>query len=268
MALFFLRRSLPRVLLLIASFAITLAVIIWTQSRTGQLVFLVVVVAFLVQRVDWKSVLAAAVLAAPALLLGGRSGSEAECHHWNGWRRGRRHEDVSFLSPVGIGKSQFIEHHYLTAHNTFVLEAAELGFVGLVLWAAVLYTGFKIVVLAIRRYRGRPDATVAYVWARALLASLSGIAVGSTFLSLDYHPVVWAFMALPGAYYLAVRNHDPEFHVAFGGRDLLAITGSPCSGWQSSWLPSGAGVCRLRALPCDLLPSGGEAPQSLPPLRR
>jgi hypothetical protein len=80
-------------------------------------------------------------------------------------------------------------------------------------------------VLAIRRYRGRPEATVAYVWARALLASLCGIVVGATFLSLAYHPVVWAFMALPGAYYLAVRNHDPGFQVTFGGRDLLAIAG-------------------------------------------
>jgi len=30
---------------------------------------------------------------------------------------------------------------------------------------------------------------------------------------------------MPGAYYLAVRDHDPEFHVSFGGRDLTAIMG-------------------------------------------
>jgi hypothetical protein len=226
MALFSQRRSLARLLLLIASFAITLPVIVWTESRTGQLVFLAVLVAYLVERVNWKSLLAAAVLAAPALLLGGRSGGEADessMERLEAWGAGM---EMFRSSPLwGVGKSQFVERYSITAHNTLVLEAAELGFVGLVLWAAVLYTSFKIVVMAIRRYRGRPDATVAYIWARALLASLSGIAVGTTFLSLSYHPVVWAFMALPGAYYLAVRNHDPEFRVAFGARDLMAITG-------------------------------------------
>jgi hypothetical protein len=244
MALFFLRRSLPRVLLLIASFAVTLPVTIWTESRTGQLVFLVVVVVFLVQRVDWKRVLAAAALAAPALLLGGRSGSEAESsslERLEAWDAGLQ---MFRSSPLwGIGKSQFIENHYLTAHNTLVLVAAELGFVGLVLWASVLYAGFKIVVLAIRRYRDRPDATVAYVWARALLASLCGIAVGSTFLSLAYHPVVWAFMALPAAYYLAVRNHDPEFRVTVGARDLLTI-----AGFLVLWLVVIHGYLRVRGV--------------------
>ena len=244
MALFSQRRSLARLVLLIASFSITLAIVVWTQSRTGQLVFLVVVVAYLVERVNWKSLLAAAVLAAPALLLGGRSGSEADessMERLEAWSAGMK---MFRSSPVwGVGKSQFVEHYNITAHNTFVLEAAELGFVGLVLWAAVFYTSFKIVVLAIRRYRGRPDATVAYVWARALLASLSGIAVGTTFLSLDYHPVVWAFMALPGAYYLAVRDHDPEFRVAFGARDLMAI-----AGFAVLWLVVMHGYLRMRGV--------------------
>jgi hypothetical protein len=226
MALFSQRRSLARLLLLIASFAITLPVTIWTESRTGQLVFVTVVVVYLVDRVNWKRLLVAAALAAPALLLGGRSGGEADesaMERLEAWSAGM---GMFRSSPLwGVGKSQFAEHHIRTAHNTFVLAAAELGFVGLVLWASLFYAGFKIVVLAIRRYRGRPEATVAYVWARALLASLCGIVVGATFLSLAYHPVVWAFMALPGAYYLAVRNHDPGFQVTFGGRDLLAIAG-------------------------------------------
>jgi len=244
MALFAQRRSMARLLLLIACFAIALPVIVWTQSRTGQLAFLAVVVAYLAERINWKSLLAAAALAAPALLLGGRSGEEASestMDRLEAWSAGMK---MFRSSPLwGVGKSQFVENHNLTAHNTFVLEAAELGFVGLVLWTAVFYTSFKIVILAIRRYRDRPDATVAYVWARALLASLCGIAVGTTFLSLAYHPVVWAFMALPGAYYLTVRNHDPEFRVAFGARDLLTITG-----FAVLWLAAMHGYLRVRGV--------------------
>jgi O-antigen ligase len=129
-------------------------------------------------------------------------------------------------SPLwGIGKSQFVEHHVRTAHNTFILETAEVGLVGLVLWLGIYYTGIKIVILAVRRYRRRNDGAIAYEWARALLATLCALGVGINFLSLGYHPIVWAFLALPGAYYLAVRRHDAEFRVTFGARDLLAVTG-------------------------------------------
>lgn len=121
---------------------------------------------------------------------------------------------------------QFTEHHVRTAHNTFMLQVAELGLVGLVLWLYIFYAGLKITFLAIRRYRDREDGALAHGWARALLASLLTIGVGINFLSLSYHPVVWVYLALPGAYYLAVRTHDPDFRVTFGMRDLAAVTGA------------------------------------------
>ena len=220
------RRSLPRLLLLVAAFAITLPVVVWSASRTGQTAFIAVVAVYLVQQVKWKGLLAAAILAAPALLLGGRSGGEADLsalERLEAWSAGM---DMLKSSPVwGIGKSQFGEHHNITAHNSFVLGAAELGLIGIVLWIGVLYTCFKIAILAIRRYRGRPEGALPCAWARSLLASLCGIVVGTNFLSLSFHPVLWAFFALSGAYYLAVRRHDPEFRVVFGARDLLAVTG-------------------------------------------
>jgi hypothetical protein len=226
MTMFAQYRSLLSLLLLIASFAITFPVVVWTASRTGQLAFVVVVAVYLVQQVRWKGLLAAAVLAAPALLLGGRSGGEADesaMERLEAWSAGM---DMLKSSPLwGIGKSQFMEHHIRTAHNSYMLVAAELGLIGIILWISILYTSFKIVLLALRRYRGRPDGTLACAWARALLASLCGIAAGTNFLSLGYHPMVWAFVALSGSFYLAVRRHDPEFRVAFGARDLLAVTG-------------------------------------------
>jgi O-antigen ligase len=226
MTIFAQRRSLLSLLLLIMAFTITLPVVVWSASRTGQLAFVAVVAVYMLQQVRWKGLLAAAVLAAPVMLLGGRSGAAADesaMERLEAWSAGMA---MFKSSPVwGIGKSQFGEHYIITAHNSFVLEAAELGLVGMVLWVGVLYTGLKIALLAIRRYRGRPDGALPCAWARALLASLCGIAVGTSFLSLGYHPVVWLFFAFPGAYYLAVRRHDPEFRVVFGARDLLAVTG-------------------------------------------
>jgi hypothetical protein len=226
MAPFAERRSLSRLLLLLTAFAIVLPAVVWTASRTGQLAFVTVLAVYLVQRVGWRGLVAAAVLAAPVLVLGGRSGGAADesaLERLEAWNAGF---DMLRSSPLwGIGKSQFVEHHVRTAHNTFVLEAAELGLVGLVLWLGVFYTGIKIVLSAMRRYRGREDGGTAYEWARALLATLCAMGVGINFLSLGYHPIVWAFLALPGAYYFAVRRHDEEFRVAFGVRDLLVVTG-------------------------------------------
>jgi hypothetical protein len=226
MASFAQRLSGFRAPVVATSLGIVLPVVIWTASRTGQLAFIAVVAAYFLERISLKRLIPVAVLAAPALLLGGRSNAgadESAMERLEAWHFGL---DMFKSSPVwGIGKSQFVENYYITAHNTFVLEATELGLVGMILWVGVLYTGFKIVVLALRRYRGRADSAVPYEWARALRASLCGIAVGTNFLSLAYHPVIWVYFALPGAFYLATRRHDPEFRVSFGRRDLLAVTG-------------------------------------------
>lgn len=209
----------------VAALAVTLPVVIWTSSRTGQMAFVAVAAVYLFQRVKLKGLILAALLAAPVLALGGRSGEEADqssMERLESWDAGFK---MLKSSPIwGIGRGQYGEHHDITAHNSFVLQLAELGLVGLVLWAVVLYAGSKIVVLALRRYQLTPDGWPC-IWARALLASLAGIIVGINFLSLAYHPVVWTFVGLPGAYYLTVRRHDPEFRVVFGKRDLLVVTG-------------------------------------------
>jgi O-antigen ligase len=218
--------SVIRVVFVAATFAIVIPVVIWTSSRTGQIAFVVVIAAYLLRKIRLKTVLAVLVLAAPALLLGGRSGAEAEesaSDRLEAWSAGI---DMFRSSPIlGIGKGEFTENYVITAHNTFLLEAAELGIVGLILWSGVFYMSFKIVVSAIRRYRDREDAILAYSWARTLLACLCGITVGTMFLSLAYHPLIWMYLALTSAFYLASRQHDPEFRVVFGLRDLAFVSG-------------------------------------------
>jgi O-antigen ligase len=218
------KKSPWRLMISAATVAIVLPVTIWTASRTGQLVFVTVLAVYILQRAGWKGLFAAAAVAGPVLLLGGRSdgaADESAMERLEAWSAGLR---MFTSSPIwGVGKEQFTEHHVRTAHNTFVLILAELGVVGLALWIGMFYVAIKIVVLAARRYRDRSDGTVAYEWARALLSCLCGLAVGTSFLSLGYHPVVWAIMGLPGAYYSAVRRHDPDFRVVFGLRDGLVV---------------------------------------------
>jgi hypothetical protein len=220
------KRLLWRTLLFAATVAVVLPVTIWTSSRGGQFVFVTVLAVYMLQRAGWKGLLAAAVLAGPVLLFGGRPSDlvdQSAMERLEAWSAGLH---MFTSSPIwGVGKGQFTEHHIRTAHNTFMLILGELGLVGLALWMGMFYVSIKIVILAARRYRDRPDGEMAYEWARSLLACLCGLAVGISFLSLGYHPVVWAIMALPAAYYVAARRHDPEFRVVFGLRDVLAVTG-------------------------------------------
>ena len=45
---------------------------------------------------------------------------------------------------LGVGLGQFGEYHYLTAHNSYLLALAELGFPGMVLFSSIVYLSIKI----------------------------------------------------------------------------------------------------------------------------
>jgi hypothetical protein len=215
------RRSITRLLLAIAATAVIGLCIYFTQSRGGQLVFLTVLAVYFVHRYGWARGLAVGVvLALPILLFGGRSGAEGDAstlERIECWWVGLH---LLVASPVfGVGYGQFTEHHYLTAHNSFVLAAAELGIPGLLLWTSIVYVAIKIPVQALRAR----VAPVGRSWALAMLASLAGMVVGSFFLSYTYKNVFWLYVGLSGVLYAAIRRHDPSFEVRFGVRDLAVV---------------------------------------------
>ena len=220
------RRSLFTTLMMVAIVGLGVTCIIFTASRTGQVVIVAVAVAYFAVRFGWKGIALGAVLAAPALILGGRSTGEASAssqERLEAWAVGLR---LWRESPLwGVGQGQFPEHHYITAHNSFVLAAAEMGTVGLLLFVGLYYVAFKVVLTGMRRYRQVPQAAVAYLWGRGLLAALCGMVAGTFFLSLTYHPVIWLFFGLTGAYGLAIRSHDPDWRLSLGRRDLGAVIG-------------------------------------------
>lgn len=215
------RRSAMRVLLLGLATLLIGVCSYYTRSRGGQLVFLTVPAVYFAKRLGVKrGLLLGVVLALPLLVLGGRSGASADAStegRTEAWWVGMH---LLASSPVfGVGFGQFTEYHYLTAHNTFVLAAAELGLPGLFLFTAIVYLAIKIPVEALRG--ALPP--VARTWALALLAALAGLAVGSAFLSFLYKDVLWLYVALTGVLYQAIRLHDPEFEVRFGVRDAANV---------------------------------------------
>jgi O-antigen ligase len=205
--------------------ALGIACVVMTQSRMGQIVAVVGLAAYF-GRKFWLAAAVGAVAAAPLLLLGGRSGEEAEAsatERIECWIQGlgmwREHP------LLGVGTGQFTEHHALTAHNSVVLTLAELGPLGLYLWTAVIYLCFKTAILAERQCRQQLAAAALRPWAAALIGGWAATAVASFFLSLAYHAVLWVYVGLTAALYAAVRRHDPEWRVPFDWRDAAAVAG-------------------------------------------
>jgi O-antigen ligase len=219
------RRRPARMALGLLPLALGLACVVMTRSRTGQLALLAALAAFFVRRPLLAAVLGVGA-AIPLAALGGRAGAEAEAstqERIECWREGLSMFRDSPL--LGVGPGQFTEHHYLTAHNSFVLCLAELGPLGLFLWTAVVYLCLKTA-LSVERYaRSNLQASDLRPWAAALVGSWAATAVSAFFLSLSYHPVLWVFVGLSAALHAAVRRHDPAWRVHLGWRDAALIGG-------------------------------------------
>jgi O-antigen ligase len=203
---------------------IILGTVWFSQSRGGQVGALLVFFIYMLRRYKLWAMIPAAVLAAPVMLLGGRSGSAADAStqlRYEAWASGI---EMFRSNPLfGVGQGQFVEHHFLTAHNSFVLTVAELGFIGFFLFTSMIYLTFKSLIGGLMRLKDIPGTEAADVWGMALLASFSGILFQSNTLSFAYHSVMWIFFGLVGAWTGAIRHHMPEFQMKLTWRDLGII---------------------------------------------
>jgi hypothetical protein len=186
------RRSWPRLLVVIAAAGLFGACTIFTRSRSGQLAFLAVLGTYLLRRIGWKGLAVAAILGAPVLILGGRTDAGADQSTMERLECWSKALELFRSSPIlGVGKGQFTEHHWLTAHNSFLLALAELGLPGLFLFTAVIYLAFKSAIAA-----GHSETPATSIWGHALFASLCALMVSATFLSLTDHNVTWTILGL------------------------------------------------------------------------
>jgi hypothetical protein len=224
------KRSLDRRLLSVLAFALVLLCAVLTASRGGQLVFLAVLGAYFIHRAGVLGLVLGGVLALPLLLLGGRGGEDASSstlERMDCWA-----EAISMWRShpiLGVGLGQFTEHHYMTAHNSYLLALAELGLPGMLVFSAILYLSAKIPLAALSHMRQATSpeilegARLTRAWAIALLAAFIGLAVGIFFLSFTYHYVLWIYLGLSGALYSALRRHDASFNVRLTGLDLALV---------------------------------------------
>jgi hypothetical protein len=221
-------RRFPRRALVALALLLVVLCAYLTQSRGGQLVFVAVVGAYFARRFGIRGIIAGGLVALPILVLGSRGGHDAAQSTFR--RKEAWYEAIEMwrANPVsGVGFGLFGEHHYLTAHNSYLLTLAELGLFGMLLFGTILYLSLKIPFIALMRYRedSLPALATVRPWAMAMIAAFCGLLVGIFFLSFAYHYVLWIYVGLSGALYSAIRAHDPSFQVRFGWRDLLLVGG-------------------------------------------
>lgn len=204
---------------------ITFYTVFMTQSRGGLVAGMLVPGVYLVRKYGWRAIVPALLVAVPVLALAGRSGEAAEVSNqgrYDAWATGL---EMFKHSPIfGVGARQFTEHHFLTAHNSFVLTLAELGFPGMVMFVSIIVLTFKSLITGLRAINGVPGTDAANVWGMSLLASMGGIVFQINTLSFAYHSVLWIFFGLVGAWVGAVRHHLPDFRVRMTWRDIIIVT--------------------------------------------
>ena len=125
--------------------------------------------------------------------------------------------------PAQGGARMFTDHHWLTAHNSYVLTLAELGIVGMFLFVTLIYLSLKTLYVGLRELAKIPGTAAAQVWGMALMAGMCGITFQINTLSFAYHSVLWLFLGLTGAWYSAVRTHRPELEVKIKLGDFIAL---------------------------------------------
>jgi hypothetical protein len=233
------RRNGPWLVFGAAGSVLVLWTVLMTQSRGGLVVAMAVPGVYFIKRYGVPGLFAAAAAAVPLLLLagGGRDEGAAATStelRYEAWASGLA---MFKDSPMfGIGARQFGEHHYMTAHNSFVLTLAELGFIGLVLFSTLIYLSIKGLWTGLARLEHVPGAGVARIWGMALLASMLGLTFQVNTLSFAYHSVLWIFLGLSAAWVGAVRHHLPEFRVRMTIRDLVLVVAA-CAAYTLVILP-------------------------------
>ncbi|HYF48965.1 MAG TPA: O-antigen ligase family protein [Planctomycetota bacterium] len=111
-------------------------------------------------------------------------------------------------NPVlGLGKDQFVEYNYITAHNSFVLCFAETGLPGYILWfGAVFLAGYGMYTTV---ERTRPGSR-GWRQSLALFTSLCAFCVGGFFLSRTYFILLPVFLGLAVAQFRIAREEWRE----------------------------------------------------------
>ncbi|WP_437537071.1 O-antigen ligase family protein [Sorangium sp. So ce726] len=202
------------------------AMVVLSRSRSGVIVYLAVLGISFIRRSGTLGVIAACFIGPPMLLLGGRSGDEAsESSDERVELLREAFELIRRTKGIGVGAGQFGDESSLglTAHNSYLLAAAETGLLGMCLFALVLYASIKV---PLSIWLGDVDVgPTARRFAPAIFVSLCGALIGIFFLSWAYKDILYMVLGASAALYGAARAEDSRVVVRVSGREVALVCG-------------------------------------------
>jgi putative inorganic carbon (HCO3(-)) transporter len=113
----------------------------------------------------------------------------------------------------GVGYNMFQDQLAQTAHNSFVLAAAELGFFGLFFFVGLLYVSFKELSLV------QKSDVALKSYALGIQSALVGFSAAAFFLSRTYIILPYMFFALAGALFFIARQRNKKIAFNFAMKD-------------------------------------------------
>lgn len=215
------RRRWLRAPVALAAIGLGLWAIVLSKSRGGQLVTAAVFAPYFLARYRWKGLVVGALAAAPMFFLGGREDSEGSAEE----RTELLYNGVTYVAHhpfFGMGLEQFAEMEGHTAHNSYLLAAAEMGMPGFFAWTGLMWASIKIPLTVARRPAGTFEPGLREL-STALVVSFVGMSVGIFFLSFTFKQLLFVWLGMSGAVYGIARKQDPAFSVKLGRRDLVGL---------------------------------------------
>jgi putative inorganic carbon (hco3(-)) transporter len=216
------RRLLPRLLLLTGIGAVLWSTYL-TNSRGAVLGLAAMLTWLSYRRYGLNRTLLIAPLLLVALVVGGpgriddmSADEDSAAGRVDAWYAG--FEMFRERPLFGVGMGNFVEHNWLTAHNSFVLAMAELGTVGYFLWLALLATSIVMIrrIMTFDWGSAQPlPVSELSEWrahqrfASALLYTLIAYTVTAFFLSRSYVPILYMTYGLCAALDMIVRKRWP-----------------------------------------------------------
>jgi putative inorganic carbon (hco3(-)) transporter len=179
-----------------------------TGSRGAELGLAVIIALVLINRFKRAGKAIAAVFVPVALVLIKTTSSRTVSMAGGMDRLAIWSDGMAFFksSPLwGIGFAGFVERDNWTAHNSYLLCAAELGILGFFLWMSVLVVTM-IQLNRVSKVVGKSNPALAR-WAVGVKISLGGYLFTSFFLSCTYNILLFLLLGMSGAI-IAVAGGD------------------------------------------------------------
>lgn len=185
-----------------------------TNSRGGYLALSATLTLFFLRRMKNKilALTVGGMLVASVIVLGPSRLSDISVQEGSAYGRIESwYEGIQMLKSAplfGVGYGMFTEDYPLTAHNSYILVAAEEGIIGFFIWMALIYVCYK----GLNNLINKNIRLKAYVF--GLEAGLTGFLSASYFLSRSYMSLLYVLLALTSAFaYTCLKNEDYHFGI-------------------------------------------------------